>query len=188
MSSEPEVELHSRNCSCGGGSWVLLEGASGSPCAGGGDKTAEKIVLDLSKWKQFGKPGSVESYGEAVGRKETGERREFERYEVSLAARIARIPTWREPDAQSEETIAEVIATGGALVRSLMVLEKGEIIEFSIAGNGNGTGTGFRSRSEVMYVSSGEGPGLDGVQRLGLKFLDAPLPESFIPPGALPLP
>jgi hypothetical protein len=39
-----------------------------------------------------------------------------------------------------------------------------------------------------MYVSMGEGPGLDGVQRLGLKFLDAPLPESFIPQDARPLP
>ena len=188
MSSETQVELHSRNCSCGGGSWVLLGGASGSPCANGDDKKGEKIVLDISKWKQLAKPGSIESYREALEREETGERREFKRYEVSLTARIARIPSWRQPEPQSEETTAEVIAAGGALVRSLMAVEQGEIVEFSIAGNGNGTGNGFRSRSEVMYVSSGEGPDLDGVQRLGLKFLDAPLPEAFIPPGALLLP
>lgn len=146
------------------------------------------MVLDIAEWKQLAKPGSIESYREARDREEKGDRREFKRYEVSLTARIARIPTWREPEPQSEDTTTEVIAAGGALVRSVMAVEKGEIIEFSIAGSGNGTGNGFRSRSEVMYVSTGQGPGLDGVQRLGLKFLDTPLPEAFIPPGALPLP
>jgi hypothetical protein len=62
-----------------------------------------------------------------------------------------------------------------------MAVDKGEMIQFAI-------GDDYETRAEVMYVSNGRGPGLDGVQRLGLKFLDAPLPESFIPSGAEPLP
>jgi hypothetical protein len=62
-----------------------------------------------------------------------------------------------------------------------MAIEKGEIVHFAV-------GDQYESRAEVMYVSTGQGPGLDGVQRLGLKFLDAPLPESFIPKDATPLP
>jgi len=187
MSPGSRIELHSRGCSCGGGSWVLLDGASGSPCPGQSG-SSDKVVLDLDEWKHLSKPGSVESYRAAVEREQRGERRAFKRFEVNMAVRIGRLPNWREPAPQTEETTAEVIAAGGALVRSLMAVEKGEIIEFAIPGDGNGKADGFKSRSEVMYVSTGQGAGLDGVQRLGLKFLDAPLPEAFIPPGALPLP
>ena len=98
-----------------------------------------------------------------------------------MEVRLSRIATWRDPDAQSEDTIAEAIATGGALVQSRMAVDKGEMIQFSI-------GDDYQTRAEVMYVSTGQGPGLDGNQRLGLKFLDAPLPESFIPSDAQPLP
>jgi len=65
-------------------------------------------------------------------------------------------------------------------MQSRVAVEKGEIISFSVAD--------CDTRAEVICVSTGEGPGLDGVQRLGLKFLDAPLPESFIPSDAQPLP
>jgi hypothetical protein len=143
------------------------------------------VVLTLGEWKALSKPGSVEAYRSAQEREEAGDRREFTRYEVEMKVRIARLPNFREPDPQSEETTAEVIATGGALVRSLMAIDKGEIIEFAV---GDSKANGFKTRSEVMYVSTGQGPGLDGVQRLGLKFLDAPLPESFIPSDAQPLP
>ena len=175
------IELHSKGCTCRGGSWVLLEGAGGSPCAGADEEANEKVILTLDEWRQLGKPGNVESYEEAEQRQTVGERREFQRFEVSLEVRLSRIPTWREPDVQSEDTIADVIALGGALVRSRMAVEKGDIIQFSI-------GDDFESRAEVMYASTGQGPGLDGIQRLGLKFLDALLPDSFIPPDAEPLP
>jgi hypothetical protein len=131
-----------------------------------------KLRLDLDEWKQMGKPASVEVYNEAQARASAGERREFERFEVRLPVRLARIPTWRDPSEQTEDTLAEVIATGGALVSSRMAVEKGELLRFGL----------------VMYVSSGVGPGLDGVQRLGLKFLDAPLPDGLIPPDARRLP
>ncbi len=185
MSIGTRIELHSRKCSCRGGSWVLLEGSPGSPCSGSEAPSADKVVLALTEWKALSKPGSVEAYRSAQEREEAGERREFSRFEVEMSVRIARLPNFREPEPQSEETVAEVIATGGALVRSLMAVDKGEIIEFSVD---DGGGPGFKTRSEVMYVSTGQGPGLDGVQRLGLKFLDAPLPESFIPSDAQPLP
>ena len=49
-------------------------------------------------------------------------------------------------------------------------------------------GNDYETRAEVTYVSTGSGSDRDGIQRLGLKFLDAPLPESLIPEGARPLP
>ncbi|MCG6921605.1 MAG: PilZ domain-containing protein [Acidobacteria bacterium] len=184
MTGQTKIELHTRDCSCRGGSWVLLGGSSESPCSGADGGSGEKLVLSLAEWKQAGKPGSVEAYRSAQEREKAGERREFTRYAVSLDVHISRLPNFREPEPQAERTTAEVIAAGGALVRSMMAIDKGEIIEFAIGEDGNA----FKTRSEVMYVSMGEGPGPDGVQRLGLKFLDAPLPESFIPPGAEPLP
>jgi len=116
----------------------------------------------------------------AQGRVDTGERRQFQRFEVTLPVRISRIATWRDASAQAEETLAEVIAAGGALVRSRMAVEKGEMIRFAV-------GDAYDTRAEVMYVSLGSGAGMDGVQRLGLRFLDAPLPETLIPTDARPL-
>ena len=181
MSDEPRIELHSKSCSCRGGAWVLLEATLESPCSGEAASTAGKMVLGITEWRQLGKPGNLESCREAQGRADGGERREFQRYEVTMRVRIERIASWRDPSAQAEETVADVIATGGALVRSLMAVEKGEIIRFCV-------GKDYETRAEVMYVAMGSGPGMDGIQRLGLKFLDAPLPESFIPADARPLP
>jgi hypothetical protein len=179
MSVEMRIELHGQDCSCRGGSWVLLESTSASPCSGPDATRAQKLVLGFLEWKQLGKPASVEAYKEARERAEAGERRQFQRYEVKLPVRIARLPNWRDPSAQAEDTLAEVIATGGALVQSRMAIEKGETIRFALKG--------YASRAEVMYVSAGFGPGMDGIQRLGLKFLDAPLPVEFIPADARPL-
>lgn len=180
MSNGARIELHSRECSCRGGSWVLLGESNRSPCSGPKAVTAEKLMLGLDEWKQLGKPVSVEAYREAQSRETAGERRAFERFAVSLPVRLERIPTWRDPSEQTEDTSAEVIAAGGALVRSRMATEKGEMIRFVL--------DGYSTRAEVMYVASGQGAGMDGVQRLGLKFLDAPLPATFIPEGAQPLP
>ncbi len=180
MTGVTRIELHGNNCSCRGGAWVLLEATQRSPCSGEDAATAEKLVLGLEEWRQLGKPGSLEVFREAQERVDTGERRQFERFEVSLPVRIARIATWRDRSAQVEETLAEVVAAGGALVRSRMAVDKGEMIRFLL--------DGYETRAEVMYVSMGAGPGMDGIQRLGLKFLDAPLPESLIPADARPLP
>jgi hypothetical protein len=158
---------------------MLLESTQSSPCSGAADGR-ESVVLGLDEWRQLGKPGSLEVFKEAQGRAEAGERRQFQRFEVRMSVRVGRIPTWRDPSAQAEETIAEVIAEGGALVRSRMAVEKGEMIRFLVSD--------YETRAEVMYVSAGTGAGMDGVQRLGLKFLDAPLPGSLIPADATPLP
>jgi hypothetical protein len=178
--STSRIELHSRECGCRGGSWVLLGESARSPCSGPEAEGAEKLVLTLEEWKQLGKPACVEVYREAEQRNTGGERREFERFAVSLPVRLERIPTWRDPSGQTEETTADVIAAGGALVCSSMALEKGEMIRFAL--------DGYSTRAEIMYVASGQGTGLDGIQRLGLKFLDAPLPPAFIPEDAQPLP
>ena len=179
MSDEARVELHGAECSCRGGAWVLLESTQRSPC-GATDAGAERLVLGLAEWRQLGKPGSLTVFKEAQARADKGERRQFQRYEVSMAVQIARIASWRDPSAQAEDTTADVIAAGGALVRSRMAVEKGEMIRFAL-------GDRYDTRAEVMYVSLGSGLGMDGVQRLGLRFLDAPLPDSLIPADARPL-
>jgi hypothetical protein len=180
MNPQTRIELHSQECSCRGGSWVLLEGAAGSPCSGAAEG-GDKLIVTIKEWRQAGKPGNLEVYQAAAERAASGERREFQRFQVSLDVQLSRIASWREPASQSEETTTDAIAAGGALVRSRMAVEKGQIIQFAI-------GDDYETRAEVTYVSTGEGPGLDGIQRLGLKFLDAPLPESFIPEDATPLP
>ncbi len=180
MTEGTRVELHDRGCSCRGGAWVLLEEIQRSPCSGRDPAGGERVVLGLAEWRQLGKPASLEAFREAQQRADEGERRQFQRYEVTLRVRIERIPNWRDPSAQAEDTIAEVIAAGGALVRSRMALEKGEMIRFRLGV--------YETRAEVTYVSAGSGAGMDGLQRLGLKFLDAPLPDSFIPKDARPLP
>jgi hypothetical protein len=181
MNPQTRIELHSETCTCRGGSWVLLEGATGSPCSGAPDADAgEKTIVTLKEWRQAGKPGNLEVYRAAEERAASGERREFQRFQVSLEVKLSRITSWREPAGQSEETTTDAIAAGGALVRSHMAVEKGQIIQFAVGD--------YETRAEVTYVSTGEGPGHDGIQRLGLKFLDAPLPEALIPEDAEPLP
>jgi hypothetical protein len=174
MSDEPRIELHADECSCRGGAWVLLEATQRSPCAGATTDSA-RLVLGLTEWRQLGKPASLAVYKEAQSRADNGERRQFQRFEVSMKVQVSRIPTWRDPSAQIEEALADVIAAGGALVRSRMAVDRGEMIRFAV-------GDDYATRAEVMYVS-----GADGVQRLGLRFLDAPLPEALIPLDARPL-
>lgn len=158
---------------------MLLESTQRSPCSGTAAE-AEPLVLNLAEWRQLGKPASLEACQEAQDRAEGGDRREYQRFEVSQPVRIERIATWRNPSAQAEDTVAEVLAAGGALVRSRMAVDKGELIRFRLGS--------FETRAEVMYASSGGAGTRDDLQRLGLKFLDAPLPESLIPPNARPLP
>jgi hypothetical protein len=157
---------------------MLLETTQRSPCPGA-EESRESVVLGLDEWRQLGKPGCLEVFKQAQSRADAGERRQFQRFEVRMDVRIGRIATWRDSSAQVEETVAEVIAEGGALVRSRMAVEKGEMIRFLLSD--------YETRAEVMYVSAGTGAGMDGIQRLGLKFLDAPLPESLIPADAKPL-
>ena len=159
---------------------MLLESTQRSPCSRAGGDDPESVVLGFDEWRQLGKPGCLELFKEAQGRAESGERRQFRRFEVKMTVRIGRIPSWRDPSTQVEETLAEVIAEGGALVRSRMAVERGEMIRFLVSD--------YETRAEVMYVSAGTGAGMDGIQRLGLKFLDAPLPQSLIPEDATPLP
>lgn len=156
---------------------MLLESIQQSPCSKDAP-AAGCVVLSLAEWRQLGKPASLEVLKEAQERAESGDRRQFLRFEVSVPVRIERIASWRNPSAQVEETTTEVIAAGGALVRSRMAVDKGELIRFRL-------GT-YETRAEVMYASnSAEG---SDVLRLGLKFLDAPLPDELIPKDARALP
>jgi hypothetical protein len=169
-----QIELHGKSCSCRGGSWVIVDTNTGSPCKGQGNDA--RVVLTLAEWKGLGKPASAEEHAEAVAREKGGDRREFHRYALELQVRLSRLPSWRKDGApQQEDTKTEVIARGGALVRSRMAVEKGEVLQFE-AGD-------FRTNAEVMYVSGGVGS-----LRLGLRFLDGLTPDSLIPPGAQPLP
>jgi hypothetical protein len=175
MEEEMRIELHATSCSCRGGAWVMAGAAASSPCPGG--EGGETAVLPLSEWRTLGKPANLELYKQANARAEGGERREFPRYEATLKIRLSRIASWRDPSAQQEETITDVIAKGGALVRTRMMVDKGDILNF-------GAGASYTTRAEVMYVSAASP---DGILRLGLRFLDAPLPDHLIPPDAKPL-
>src|SRR5262249_59943188 len=86
----------------------------------------DTAVLSLADWRAQGKPANLEQSRQAAARAQAGERREFPRYEATLRIRIARIPTWRDPSDQAEETVTDVVAKGGALVRSRMAVEKGD--------------------------------------------------------------
>lgn len=173
------IELHSVRCSCRGGSWVLLAATKKSPCAGPEAEAAEKLVLSAEEWREYGKPGTLEALNEIQQRMAGGERRQFTRYEARVPVRLSRIATWRDSSAQAEDTLTEVLAEGGALVRSRMAIEKGEMVLVSV-------GPRYKTRAEVTYVAPGAGAA--GEQCLGLKFLDAPLPADLIPADAVPLP
>jgi hypothetical protein len=172
--TEMQIELHSRACSCRGGSWVIVDPRAGSPCPG--DKRAERVVLSLTEWKGLGKPACAEEHADAVARAKAGNRREFDRFAVEIPVRLSRLPSWRNEVVQSEDTATEVLARGGALVRSRMAVEKGESLKFEVPGV-------YSSKAEVVYVSGGA-----GFLRLGLRFLDSLLPDHLIPPDAQPLP
>ena len=170
-----KVELHSRACSCGGGSWMIFGGASNAPCGKGSGTPTPGVVVAMDEWRSLGKPNSMEAYAERTNRAATGERREFKRYAVVLLAKLSRVRSWRDPSNQAEVTVTEVVAAGGALVRTRMAVEECEILVFEVAH--------YHTRAEVLYLtraSAPEGPYL----RLGLRFLDERLPESLIPPGA----
>ena len=173
--ADMQIELHGRTCSCRGGSWVIVDPNAGSPCSAGG-LDPSRVLLTLTEWKNLGKPASAEEHAQALARANGGERREFDRFAITLNVRLSRLPSWRNETVQTEDTVTEVIAKGGALVRSRMAVEKGETIQLEI-------GSAFKSRTEVMYVSGGA-----GTLRLGLRFLDALLPADMIPPDAQPLP
>src|SRR5258706_2515991 len=126
--STMRVELHGRDCSCRGGSWVVFGDASASPCWGGRETAA--LVVELAEWRTLGKPADLEAYQEAATRVQAGERREFHRFEAALEVRIGRLPNWKTPNPQVEQTVTDVIARGGALVRSRMMVEKGEVLTF----------------------------------------------------------
>lgn len=170
---EAKVELHSRVCSCGGGSWIILGEASHAPCSRDVRGSQAGVVILLSEWRSLGKPSSMESYAECANRVATGERREFKRYTAAMRVKLSRMPTWRDKTIQAEDTVTEVIARGGALVRSRMAIEEGEILVFEVEPH-------FRTRAEVLYLSRAsaeDGPYL----RLGVRFLDKPMPEHLIP-------
>jgi hypothetical protein len=154
--------------------------APSAPCSGSADGKAQELVVSLSEWKGFGKPATAEEYLQAKNRVDGGERREFQRFEAKIPVRIGRIPLWKNPTAQAENTTTEVIAKGGALVLSHMAMEKGEMVVFEAGG-------GFRTRAEVVYVSSAKAESGEAVLRLGLRFVDAPFPDELIPAGAKPL-
>lgn len=169
-----KIELHPTTCSCRGGSWVLMAGTDRSACAGMKGRETETVTLSFANWKSLGKPPNLEEYHNAAARAEGGERREFQRYEASAKVKLSRIPSWRNEAVQSEETVTEVIAKGGALVRSLMAVESGEILLFHLGA--------YKTRAEIRYVSTSSSG--DGFQRLGLRFLDALLPDEMIPRDA----
>ena len=81
MTGETRIELHGPTCSCRGGAWVLLETTAALALLGEG---GDKLVLGLAEWRQLGKPAQPRGLPEAQDRVESGDRRQFHRFEVSL--------------------------------------------------------------------------------------------------------
>lgn len=176
MSLEISIELHSKACSCRGGCWAAIGGQSAARCSDGG--AAETMTLSMAEWKSHGKPATLEEYRQARDREAKGERREFQRYHAVLAVRLSRTGDFRSAVRESEDTFTEIIAAGGALVRTRIAVEPKDTLLFEHPPH-------YRSRAEVGYVS----PAVEGGQRylrVGLRFLDAPFPEKLIPPGSQP--
>jgi hypothetical protein len=174
---ETRVELHSRGCSCGGGSWMILGTAGSAPCGKDRGGAPTGLVLTLSEWRSAGKPNTEEAYAERSSRVEPGERREFKRYAVVMPVTLRRIPTWRDKMTQAEETSTEVVAQGGSLVRSRMAVEEGEILIFEVDAR-------YKTRAQVLYMTHGSQPPGPPYLRLGVRFLDELMPEQLIPAGA----
>lgn len=174
---EMGIELHSRSCSCRGGSWALVGGTSSARCTPEG--ISETATLTVEEWRALGKPSTVEDYRETVERAARGERREFRRYNAVLPVRLSRLPNWKSPTRESEDTTTEVIARGGCMVRSHLAVQPGETLVFC-------HGKNYESRVEVGYVV----PAVEGEERflrVGLRFLDAPFPDELVPADAEPL-
>lgn len=175
---EPRIELHARTCSCGGGAWMIHGGASSAPCSQEGSHGG--VVLPLSDWRDTGKPRCVEEYAEASSRREAGDRREFTRFSAALEVRLSRIRTWKEVAPQAEDTVTEVIAQGGALVRSRMAVEEGEILNLEVV-------PFYKTRAQVLYLNPARGDDGKPYLRIGVRFLDEPMPANLIPFDAEPL-
>lgn len=178
MSLEISVELHSTRCACRGGTWASVGGASAARC-GDAASELETAVLSLQEWKTLGKPATLEEYEGIRARAAKGERRQFQRFHAVLKVRLSRPPDFRSAIPASEETVTEIIATGGALVRTRLAVSTGDTVVFELPPK-------YKTRAEVGYVAPAE-EGADRYLRVGLRFLDTPLPDGLIPPGAKPV-
>jgi hypothetical protein len=176
MPPEMNIELHPRSCSCRGGSWIVFGDSASSPCKGAGGPAGGTVIVSMAEWKTLGKPTNADEYRAITERAEGGDRREFQRYAVTLPVKLGRVKSWKSDRAQLEDTVTEVIAKGGALVRTHMAIDMGESVIFEAEG--------FKTQAEVTYVGPVTLPDGNMCLRVGLRFLDAPLPESLIPPGA----
>jgi hypothetical protein len=178
MGGEMMVELHARSCSCRGGSWMVLGDTSSSPC--GGETSERSVQLPLAEWRSLGKPPDLDTYVETRTRVEEGNRREFQRFTARIPIRLSRLATWRTQNPQIEETETLVIARGGALVRSRMAIDQGDVLVLQ-------AGDGFSTRAEVVYVAAGSEVAGDAFLRVGLRFQEALFPDALIPPDAEPV-
>jgi serine/threonine protein kinase len=103
----------------------------------------------------------------------TEERRKDSRLSISIDVRLRRMGAGGVI-VEEERTVADNIGRHGARVFSAMTgLKVGEILSVQEVG------TDFQTRAEVRAVY----PGPDGIQRLGLQFLDHATPVRLLPDG-----
>src|SRR5688572_2935122 len=99
------VELHPRTCACRGGSWMSLGGQSGSPCSDDGRPPVGAILVPLEQWRAMGKPHNVEEFQEFLNRvSRSGDRREYERYELVIGVRLFRLDAPVAPSSEVTST------------------------------------------------------------------------------------
>jgi hypothetical protein len=170
------VELHPRKCHCHGGSWMSLSGQSGAPCSEDGRLPRGAVVVPLEQWRAMGKPHNVEEFydfldGLAPRSTTGGERRAYPRFPVIVDIRLSRTAQGQDPSfvRETENAATENVSRGGALVRSHLTADKGDVLFFEESRSS------FRTRARVQEVSG------DGADRhFHLRFLDASAPEGLL--------
>jgi hypothetical protein len=164
------VELHTRKCTCHGGSWMSVAGQSGSPCSKTGTLPSGSVVVPLEQWRAMGKPHNVEEFNDFLSRLTvSGDRREHERLEAIVDIRLSRLDR-EEEAAVSEDTATENLSRGGARVLSRMGVTKGEVVLFEEELSA------FRTRAQIQDVT----PIGDQRHRLHLRFLDGQAPDTLL--------
>ena len=168
-----KIELHSKACSCRGGSWVLMGSASTSLCE---LHDRGRRRRRASEWRSLGKPASVEEYTDAHGEADDREG----------AARIQALCGSPARPSVPHRLVAQPRGPG----RGLRNRGRGRRRCTRLLPNGAREGGHAHLRApRVPHPIRGplrlRGES-EGTLRVGLRFLDAPFPEALIPADAQP--
>jgi hypothetical protein len=156
------IELHSEQCRCGGGSYVVAAGKAANPKCG--VTPVGTTYMSMDEWTALGKPGSTEAQRLALGR--LADRRESPRVKASVNVRLFR------GDQLLGLGVTENLGEGGAMLLTPVSLAKGDVVVIEeLEGL-------LRVRSRVDEVMAvGRGSHNAPVFRVRVRFLDPEAPR-----------